>query len=554
MTPTQLIEASEAIDVLQQALETSQDVQAGVIYYDEGDKKLEPIDIAKLTEGMSQQQIIARCATDLNFFAKFMLPSVCILDFPDLMVGVWNKWVGSVAKLQRRRGEYKTSTSLPRGVAKSTLLKLFEAHVILFSKLSFIGTTCSTEKHAQTFVKDVIGLLDSPQVRTVFGHWDAEVLDNNATLRRFKFLGKDIILVPIGAVTNVRGLNISLRRVDLLVLDDAQSEENAKSVVESATLSDWVINTLIPTISAHGGMVLYVGNVYAHKGSFLDILIAMPSWLSLTLGFIDVNGEALWEALHPKQKILAAYADILEADRARGVRSGEAAWLAQYMNVKDFQRTDKVDMSRLASIYDMVSPNLREPDGSFVVLDLATGKVTSDNAVILAVKVYDGRPVCIDAEVGRFDPKTYIMKTVKMCVKHNIGDIFNESVGYQATNKFWLDKYLDELNLSDSIQSHHFEPPRTSKNSRIGMSFIELMNAAVVLAPEVQVLYRVELLKYDGTKTNNDDNLMDGVQHVSRIWEGNQELLRPRQILLNHQATMNAHERSIGGQHQEIPA
>jgi len=555
MNAFQLSEADAAIDALQQALAASNKVQAGVVYYDEaGAGRLTPVNIAELTAGMSKSEIIAACATDLNFFAKFVLPEVCMLDFPELMVGVWDQWVGSLAKLQRRRGEYKTSTSLPRGVAKSTLLKLFELYVILFTPLSFIGTVGSIDKHARHFVQDVVDLLESPQMRSVFGHWDTEVSADNKDLKRFKFLGKDIILVPIGAVTNVRGLNINLRRVDILIMDDAQSEENAKSPVESATLSDWVLNTLIPTISAHGGMVLYVGNVYPHQGSFLDVLIAMPSWISLTLGFIDVQGNALWEELHPKRKILAAYQDVLIADRHRNVRTGEAAWLAQYMNVKDFQRSDRLDMATVASLYDMWAARKEsEPEGSFVVLDLSTGKVTSDNAVVLAVKVYNGRQVAVDAVVGRYDPKSYIKATIEMCLRHNISTVFNESVGYQATNKFWLDKYLDKLNLKDAIKVINFEPPRTSKNSRISMSFIELMNGLTLLSPKVAAMYKVEVLKYDPSKTTNDDNLMDTCQHVSRLWEGHQRDLRPRQLMLNHQASMQASDREFETTHQELP-
>lgn len=509
---------------------------AGYAAYDER-VRLPDIDISVLIRGMTQQEVIDTCMTDLNFMAKFFLPTVCKDDFPELIDSVWRLWIDGASKLVRYRGEFKTATAIPRGYAKTTLIKLFIIWLILFTPHTFIAIISSTDANAESIATDVVDMLGQSHVRAVFGNWDSDVRRNSKEERSFRFMGKTIVLKPKGAMTSVRGLNIFNKRLDVIVMDDVETAEVAASAAESAKLIEWVFSTLIPAISAEGGLVMFVGNVYPYPTSLLHIIKKMSSWTKLILGAILSDGSALWENLHSRQKTIQSYLDAISQGTVR-------AWLAQYMNAVEDETLNQADLTAIARYGQEADHRLAgsKPTLQYLIVDPATDKKDADDTCILHVQVFSNVIVCRRAVLRVLSPKETIRLAIQLATDNGVPAIFIEDVNYQYTLGGWMKEALEILGISDMISVMYVAPKRTSKNSRINASFKELNAAEVLIHPDLYPRYRAEAKVFDPNKKDNRDNLLDTVHYASIIYDTYKHFLAAKQSAY-HLATLERHSR-----------
>lgn len=495
----------------------------GYVAYDER-PRLPDIDIGLLIKGLTREQIIHRCLTDLNFMSKFFMPTVCKDDFPPLMDSVWRLWIDGANKLTKYRGEFKTASAIPRGYAKTTLIKLFVIWLILFTPHTFIAIIGSTDSNAENIASDVVDMLGQSHVRAIFGNWDSDVRRNSKEERSFKFLGKSVILKPKGALTSVRGLNIFNKRPDVIIMDDVETAEVAASVAESSKLIEWVFSTLVPTINSDGGLVMFIGNVYPYPTSLLHIIKRTPSWTKLILGAILSDGSALWENLHSKRKTIQGYLDSIIQGTVR-------SWLAQYMNAVEDETLNQADLTAIASYGQQVSNKISNvrPDMQYLIIDPATDKVDADDTCLLHVQVYQSLIVCRRTVLEVMSPKETIRKALSLCAAYNIPAVFIEDVQYQYTLGQWMREALDVTELKELVSVMYVSPKRSSKNSRINMSFKELNAAEVIIHPELYPKYRAEAKKFDPNRKDNRDNLLDTTHYASIIYDTYKHTLAAKQ-------------------------
>lgn len=508
------------------------DSEAGYTIYDDS-PRLAPIDIGVLTAGMDRETIIRHCVTDLNFFSKFMMPEVCKLDYPPLLQAVWRSWVDGLVLTSQQRVEFKSATAIPRGFTKTTMVKLFIAYTVLFSRQSFVVVVGSTDANAQNIVADVMDLFNSSQVRSVFGNWDLSIKNNSAELRKFQWLGKTVILLPKGAVTKLRGLNIDNRRPEVIVMDDIESEEVARSEVESAKLASWVFNTLLPTFAADGGMALFVGNVYAYPGSMLNVLRKMRGWTKLILGAILSDGKPLWGALHSLRKMIQGYRDAVAAGQSR-------AWLAQYMNAVGEEVHNAADLPAihrhavealmlLGLDVDDPTELLQVADANYLIMDVATSKKGADDHALLVVSTYAGKLFCVSAKVGVLTPQQAVSHSISMSLEANCPTVFLEDVGYQFSFKSWWDEKVMTAKLESVLEMLTVSPERTNKVDRIVGAIEALNEGEFFIHPNLFPQFKSEVTAFDPTKTNNTDNLLDAIHYAPLVWSKRKEYLSYRQ-------------------------
>ena len=495
----------------------------GYVAYDERPRLLD-IDIGLLIKGLTREQIIHRCLTDLNFMSKFFMPTVCKDDFPPLMDSVWRLWIDGANKLTKYRGEFKTASAIPRGYAKTTLIKLFVIWLILFTPHTFIAIIGSTDSNAENIASDVVDMLGQSHVRAIFGNWDSDVRRNSKEERSFKFLGKSVILKPKGALTSVRGLNIFNKRPDVIIMDDVETAEVAASVAESSKLIEWVFSTLVPTINSDGGLVMFIGNVYPYPTSLLHIIKRTPSWTKLILGAILSDGSALWENLHSKRKTIQGYLDSIIQGTVR-------SWLAQYMNAVEDETLNQADLTAIASYGQQVSNKISNvrPDMQYLIIDPATDKVDADDTCLLHVQVYQSLIVCRRTVLEVMSPKETIRKALSLCAAYNIPAVYIEDVQYQYSLGQWMREALDVTELKELVSVMYVSPKRSSKNSRINMSFKELNAAEVIIHPELYPKYRAEAKKFDPNRKDNRDNLLDTTHYASIIYDTYKHTLAAKQ-------------------------
>lgn len=476
----------------------------------------------KRLNGMSTDEVVNLNATDCNFFAQFMLGSTFKFNFPPALIAVWSVLTQALATLQDYTGEAKLALGIPRGFAKTTLMKLFCAYALIHSRHTFILIIGNVGANAEKSIRDIADLLDQPQVRSLYGDYDKDIDVDRQDEKIFKFADKDCVLKAKGQGSSVRGINIGNRRPDIILMDDAQDEDNARSAVESENLKDWILNTLLPAKSNEGGLDIFVGNTYDHAGAILPQLVKDPEWVSLVLGAILEDGTSLWERLHPVRKLLASY--------RTAVRFGnEGGWLAQYMNIMDVGRNAKFDSRQLQAHWlafeakHHLQHGIDDTDvqGKYMIIDPSSTSATADEHSLMLVYLIDDMPVCRRVIHRQMTPKEAITVSLATMLEENCFVLFVESVAYQDTLRFWFTEHLDNLRLPRDLRNLFkilpAYPERTNKNSRILNAFRQLNVGEVICHPDVHQPIINEGRKFDKLRSNNDDNILDTVHYAPII-------------------------------------
>ena len=477
--------------------------------------------IAQLTEGMTRNEILQNCFDDLNFLARFLSPMVHIYDFPPIIVEMWKLVMYGVLSLEEFMGEARFGLGMPRGVGKTQFIKYLCWASLVFTNRTFVLIVTSNEANGAETIKDIMAMMYQPHVADVME--EPVLKTDNQQQKRFAYAGKECILLVKAIMSTARGLNIDERRPELIILDDAQTEENAKSPVQSANLNAWIMSTLIPAGPNTGSVVLFVGNTYMFEGSILTQLIKNPAWATLTIGIITKKGESVWEEVHPIKKVLASFKQAIYFGQ-------EDRWMAQYMNMTDInddnkfreEIVDKVYEHRFGSL-DVIPPN--DNEFNVVMIDPSGYKKTSDDVAIINLsKTSDDVPLITDHITKQMDPERNILEALSMAHRNNACVIMVESVAYQATLSFWFRKYIKHLNM-DYIQIVEFHPGSISKEVRITSSFTSLYAAELFISVKILDDYKRQARSFNPLIKDNKDDLLDIVASAKMIYYQKQQAI-----------------------------
>lgn len=483
-----------------------------------------------LLEGLSHEQVYVRLATDLNFLSRFLLGSVFKYDWPPLIVAVWTLMTQSLASLQDYAGEANLAIGIPRGFAKSTLMKIFCCYCMMFTRHTFILVVGNVDANAANIIKDIQSMLDSDLAVKYFGSPSRDMEVDRQDFKSYIYQGKHCILKAKGGRTSLRGINVNHRRPDVILMDDIQDEENAKSEVESEALSNWIVGTLLPTVSHNGAINLFVGNTYDHDGSILKKLVRDPEWVSLTLAAILDNGSSLWPELHPLVKLLSSY-------RSACRLGHERSWLAQYMNALDLEQNDSFDSAAMVANYDKAygyAPGIdlmSLAQARFILVDPASTKATADEHSLGVVYVVEDTPIMRDISSGQMNPMEAITEAIGLAIRYGATYIFVEDVAYQDTLIWWFKKIIaEDTHIPDVIKQQlkilPCSPAGGSKNTRILHMFKQITCGGLLIHPDAQAKVRAEGLAFDKMKTNNKDNVLDVCHYALPVYVANRHSLQ----------------------------
>jgi len=440
------------------------------------------------------------CRTDLDFFASFCMPDVATAPFPDEYREIWIYLIGSIAQIGFAE-VFRMALGLPRGHAKTTLIKLLVSYAILYSLADFMLVICATEDLAMNFLSDVDDILSSPNVKQIYGSWEAAKGTDTREKKTARFMGRDVILASIGAGSSVRGLNIKNKRPDFIIFDDAQTEKNDESPTERKRLLKWIVGTAIKLRSPVRCAVVYIGNMYSEE-CILNQLKGSPGWVSFITGAILADGTALFPAIKPIEALIEEYqhdASLGEAD----------TWFAEVQNDPS-GRTAMLILDGQLPLAP-INTNLGESIGAFITIDPAGSKKTSDDNVICGHAMLP-EDINLVAEIdnGKYNPEEVIDKAIAMAMRLNATHIFVESVSYQATLKFWMDKYLEKYGLHDIITVLPVPFSKASKLARIKAWLQNVYaDAYYILRMEDKNKLLFQGLQFKVERTDNTDDMLD---------------------------------------------
>lgn len=463
--------------------------------------------------------------TDFNFLAALVDPAEFRFRFPDFYLALFGLLTAFAEPIER------FAIGIPRGFAKTTYIKLLVIWYILFSDKQFILIVGAAEKLAMNTLADICDMLSSPNIRGLFGNWQAQVEEDTKEQKVFYFRGRHIILKAIGAGSSVRGVNRKNARPDVIILDDVQKKEDAENEQMAKELLQWILGTLGLARSNRGCTYIYVGNMYP-RNSILDKLRKNKEWTSFVVGGLLADGTSLWEQLKPAEQLISDYVSMKELGE-------EEIFNSEILNSVEGSALSGLDLGKIPMVPEYLLEV--EADGSFILIDPSSGKKTSDDLTIEHFSVTDGVPVFDDLESGTFSPLETIKQAIAMGLKYNTRLICVEDVAYQGTLLFWFQHYCNEQGIT-GFEFHPVSPKNRAKNTRIKKGILKLLAGEMYLGPKVRSRYLAQAMEWNPLKIDNSDDIIDPPGYVEEVMQ-----LYPEYIIKN---TFDTDVIEVSGTHE----
>lgn len=463
------------------------------------------------TLSFQAEELTALVEKDLDALAMLATPNNYAFPFPDYYLQLWEMLLAAV---RAGRDFSKFAIGLPRGHAKSSVIKLLILYCILFTNKKFILVVGANEENAKSILSDVIDMLDSENIRQLFGNWRFGGGIDRAEKKVFEFRGRPIVLKAVGVGTSIRGINEKNNRPDLIVLDDAQTKECAASVAEAQKYISWFLGTLSKAKSPFGCTYIYIGNMYPDleikKGLYTCLLRNLQkngSWVSFIVGAILADGKALWEDLQPLAQLLGD----LQQDLDMGCPE---IFFSELLNDPASASSSLLDTSKLIPFTKTVGDF---HVGSMVIIDPSAGKKKSDDLVIGYVEIYDGRPILIEMKRGKFSPMEMIDQALGLCYKYGCGAIAVESVAYQSTALFWFAHVCEQRGIT-GIDLIEMLPHGVSKQARIINNFFKpWMKDEIGVHENHHSEVLAQAVRFNPMKTDNQDDILDVMAYAMQM-------------------------------------
>ena len=453
--------------------------------------------------GASSDQIQAAAKQDLDFLAALIMPTVFTFFFPDVLKSVWT-WLLSF--IHKARSFPQLALGLPRGFAKTTLMKIFIIYCILFTKRKFILIISASSSLAENILADVVDMLEEENIKKVFGDWKLGIEKDTQKLKKFGFRGRNIIIAAIGAETSLRGLNIKNTRPDVMLFDDIQSRECADSEIQSETLETWMVGTAMKAKSPTGCIFLFVANMYPTKFSILRKLKKNHTWTKFIVGGILENGTSLWEDLQPIDQLLKEF----ENDLALG---HPEIFFAEVLNDENVNLNHLIDLSKLPDVPYMEGDI---PGGNFIIIDPATDKIDSDLVAIGYFEIHDATPMLMQVIEARYSPGDTIREALTLAMENNCRLIVAESNSYQYSLLYWFEQMIQQMGII-GIECVPIYSGIRSKNARILDMFKAYSAGELYVHTEARAAVHVQVTQFNPLRRDNTDNVLDLLTYAPRV-------------------------------------
>lgn len=456
-----------------------------------------------INAGLDRDETIEQARGDTNFLAMLCIPEIFKFFYPKEYIAIWQMFVAGLTETFAQ-----IAIGLPRGFSKTVFLKIFVVYCILFSEKRFIIVVCNTQDLAENFIADVVSILNSLNILSLFGRWDQGAEMTRQNKKKFRFRGREIVLAALGAGSSLRGLNVNFLRPDMILCDDIQSREQAKSDVESKAMLEWFQATLVKARSYDHCIIIFVGNMYPYECALLKLIKRNPRWVTFITAGILEDFESLW----PELRSLKSLLDELESDTAM---NQPEIFYAEVMNDEEAGTRSGVDITQINTL---VINEMYQPQAGFIIVDPSAAKKKSDDVAIGCCMISEQEPALVDLEVGRFNPGQQCSIAIDMAVKHGVRVIVLEDVAYQSTLKFWMDIRRIQLGLTDMIILL-INPEGETKTSRI-MAMLKQLTAKkerVWVHPDVRTRVVNQIIYYDPMKVKNKDDILDIMAYMYKV-------------------------------------
>ena len=205
------------------------------------------------------------------------------------------------------------AVAAPREFAKTTITSFgYVLHQICHGRRHFIIIASDTEDLASDLTGYIyLELLYNERIKCDFG----ELVRNNWAVDDFVTLN-DVRLKARGRGQRLRGLKHKQHRPDLIILDDVENDQQARSPDLVRKLLSWITGAIYPSIDA-GGNLFWIGTILARKSALYTAIHSEEEpWKHWTRRIYRALNDApggtgvspvqisLWPARHPVATLL----------------------------------------------------------------------------------------------------------------------------------------------------------------------------------------------------------------------------------------------------------
>ena len=307
-------------------------------------------------------------------------------------------------------------------------------HALTFPQASrsYLVIICATQTTASKKLQEVSReFLASPDMCGLV----SEVKDNSGlSLEVHYYDGQKVRIEAYGKGAAVRGLSWGAKRPDLVIIDDPQDEEDARSETITASNWEWFMSDVY--FLGQSTRIFMIGNNLGERCIMEQVIKYAPqlNFTARRIPILDENGQSAWPEKWSVSEI--------EKERES----------AEYMGTTDIWYRNKMcqcispDSQKFKREYFRYydrTPNLRNLN-VYTTVDLAISqKVNADYSAIVTVGVNSaGHWFVLDVEYGRYDPTTTIDAIFAAVQKWHPLSVGIENVAYQAALQHFLEKEM----------------------------------------------------------------------------------------------------------------
>jgi hypothetical protein len=419
----------------------------------------------------------------------------------------------------------KFALAIPRGHAKTTLVKLAIVYYYLFTPIRFIVYCSNTSPVAKDECRDIINLFDKPNFIRLFGRVKFLKEDGSQGLYIFQIGSKICILRALGAGQQVRGLNIDHTRPQLLVCDDAEDDENTATEDQRRKFKNWVYGALFKACARHS-KIIWIGNLVSRHcliGEFCE----SPDWHSVKYGCILEDGTPLWPGMFD--------VDYLRNDFREYQRSGMMAkWFAEMMNMPVPDGMGLIGADEIAYQPMRFSGDMQY---GFITVDPAISKKSSaDNTGIAVHGFVDEKWQIVEHVKEKLDVIELVNRTIDLCYKWNINVVGVETVAFQAALISIFKMVMVQREFHDLQLVELRANARKQERISAWAGWLKAKNYALT---EGEIEVTTQLLQYDPTKDENDDDLIDACAYGPQMITEHMNLIMAGWLQAQHFVSRN---------------
>ncbi len=321
----------------------------------------------------------------------------------------------------------------PRGTAKSTIVSFnWVLYNVAFSLASLIVLVSESSTKAWIHLDRIKTAIESSKdFQEKLGITPGEPWSRGDIVIKTPFGKARIIGKGVGQ--SIRGI-VQEKRIELLILDDVESEANIKTKASREAVKSWFFGQAIPAIEPVKGRIIVVGT-NLHYDSLIATLLNDPeTWHPLVYKITTSDGKSIWEEKFPTQ-----FLKKLKNEYAKAGKLNE--FYAEFMNepVPELQSFFDVSYVRY---YDRWA--IKKPLIYYMGVDPA-GSVerTADNTAIAVVAHDDeGNIFLIDLVAGKFLPSQIVEHILFFKNSYPIRKIGIEAIGGQRGLYHAIDEEL----------------------------------------------------------------------------------------------------------------